>query len=66
MISRSIVEPFMENHRLKEIKIQGTQPAREYYFVHHKSKFLTRKHERFSGIYDSTVGAVIGKMYKNK
>ena len=47
MISRSIVEPFMENHRLKEIKIQGTQPAREYYFVHHKSKFLTRSMKDF-------------------
>lgn len=47
MISKSIVAPFMENYKLKEIKIQNTEVTREYYFVHHKSKFLTKSMKAF-------------------
>ncbi|MDO4471467.1 MAG: LysR family transcriptional regulator, partial [Bacillota bacterium] len=47
IISKSIAESFMERYQLKEIKIQNTEATREYYFVYHKSKFLTKSMKAF-------------------
>lgn len=40
-------EPYMDSHRLREIKIEGMEIKRSYYLVYHKSKFLTKSMKYF-------------------
>lgn len=40
-------EPYMESHKLREIKIEGMEIRRSYYLVYHKSKFLTKSMKCF-------------------
>lgn len=47
LLTKSVLEPYMESHRLKEIEIMDEDVKREYYFVYHKSKFLTKSMKCF-------------------
>lgn len=43
----TMLEPYIESGKLTEIKIEGMSEKRQYYLVHHKSKFLTRSMKNF-------------------
>lgn len=46
-LTKSVLEPYMKSHDLKEIEIIDENIVREYYFVYHKSKFLTKSMKCF-------------------
>lgn len=46
-LSKNILLPYLEDGRLKEVKIRGIDFTRQYYLVYHKSKFLTRSMKTF-------------------
>lgn len=43
----TMLEPYIESGKLTEIKIEEMSEKRQYYLVHHKSKFLTRSMKNF-------------------
>lgn len=47
ILPESVLKPYIEEGRLREIKIMGTNFVREYYLVYHKSKFLTKSMKYF-------------------
>lgn len=47
LLTKSVLEPYMKSHHLREIKITDESIVREYYFVYHKSKFLTKSMKCF-------------------
>lgn len=47
LLTRSVLEPYMKSHHLREIEIVDENITREYYFVYHKSKFLTKSMKCF-------------------
>lgn len=47
ILTKSVLESYMESHQLREIEIVDENIMREYYFVYHKSKFLTKSMKCF-------------------
>ena len=47
LLTKSVLEPYMKSHHLREIEIVDENIMREYYFVYHKSKFLTKSMKYF-------------------
>lgn len=46
-VQKNSLQPYLENGKLKEIKIKGAKLTRQYYLVYHKSKFLTKSMKAF-------------------
>lgn len=46
-LPKNVLLPYLEDERLKEVKIRGIDFRRQYYLVYHKSKFLTRSMKTF-------------------
>lgn len=46
-LQKNVLQPYLENGRLKEVRIKGIDLKRQYYLVYHKSKFLTKSMKAF-------------------
>lgn len=55
LLTGSLLQPYKESHGLRNIELGEENIVREYYFVYHKSKFLTKSMKCFREYMSDTV-----------